>query len=52
MGRPGNPIFDVLCEAAPVSRRHLIKLLDCGEMSHHRVGAHRRIGVDDVLASR
>ncbi len=35
-----------------VSRPHLVKLLEQGEMPYHHAGTHRRIKIEDVLAYR
>jgi excisionase family DNA binding protein len=37
-------------EVLNVSRPHLIKLLEEGKISYHRVGTHRRIRAEDALA--
>jgi len=33
-----------------VSRHYLIKLLNAGEMEHHKVGRYRRVRASDVYA--
>jgi excisionase family DNA binding protein len=33
-----------------VSRPHLIKLLEAGDLSYHKAGSHRRIGLKDLVA--
>lgn len=35
-----------------VSRPHLVKLLDAGTIPHHKVGKHRRVRFDAVMAYR
>lgn len=39
-------------EILHVSRPHLIKLLEAGEIPFDKVGTHRRIAIEDVLAYR
>lgn len=35
-----------------ISRPHLVKLLDAGELPHHKVGRHHRIRAEDLFAYR
>ena len=60
--RAGNgvnviPISAVLttahaCEMLNVSRPHVVKLLEQGELPHHMAGTHRRVEVADLLEYR
>ena len=39
-------------ELLNVSRPHVVKMLEAGEMAFHKVGTHRRVYLDDVLKFR
>lgn len=39
-------------ELLNVSRPHVVKMLEAGEMIFHKVGTHRRVYLDDVLKFR
>lgn len=39
-------------ELLNVSRPHVVKMLEAGEMPYHKVGTHRRVLLEDVLKFR
>ena len=39
-------------ELLQVSRTHLVQLLDEGRITYRRVGSHRRVRVEDIIAYR
>jgi len=39
-------------ELLGVSRPHLVKLVDAGEIPHHKTGSHRRIYFEDLMRYR
>ena len=39
-------------ELLGVSRAHLVKLVDAGEIPHHKTGSHRRIYFEDLMRYR
>jgi len=39
-------------ELPNVSRPHLVKLVDHGEIPHHKTGSHRRIYSEDLMRHR
>ncbi|WP_440980813.1 excisionase family DNA-binding protein [Shinella sumterensis] len=51
---PENAEFSTVeaARALNISRTYLIKLLDEGEIPHRKVGKHRRIRIEDVMAYR
>jgi excisionase family DNA binding protein len=42
----------VAADVIGVSRPTLVKMIDRGDIAAHRVGTHRRLRRDDVLAAR
>jgi excisionase family DNA binding protein len=39
-------------ELLGVSRPHLVKLVDAGEIPHHKTGSHRRVYFEDLIRCR
>jgi excisionase family DNA binding protein len=39
-------------ELLGVSRPHLVKLVDAGEIPHHKTGSHRRVYFEDLMRYR